>query len=903
MRRMRRLLIGLLAGLLLTSAAMAQAPRWAPFQAAGGSGSGPPPPPTIAIDGGPTYFTSNLLTTAAAPMTFCNSGATPPCNSSTGTVYGTGWDSPNFFSIGWWSEFIATQSDADFWTANKTNTAFFCACGAGQLDLYLNNGISFIVAFSALGQITSVNGRSPGAETVGMFTADEPHQWESGWTWPVQGYPAVTYTASASSPFASWTGTIPGSTPLLSCYNCGGPSTYLNPATSYPYQNGSGIPVDTVWYQDFNGPSTPGAGTNGGMVEGVGASWASTTVTQKAAVAAPASFQDTRFNWVNFTNGWTALHVIGSATNANLPATTVMAQTVQAHAPSSVIRHVDWSGIDLYFFVESRGAYQLSTITNTYAAGLQNQALLTQLQAAKGTHYGDLIDIERSFQVSSASPTGTPLVNFIEGGLNCLCSIPYDIQAVEMQWADWGAIIHGQRAIGYFGQAGGDSPSGCTGGQFGDALYCGYTNTSQVVTTTSASISGNTLSVTASPTGNGQFGAGLLAPGMRSTSGVTGAPVTIVAQTQAGTNGGTPAMFDAVFSGTNNTTMTVSNVRGTITAPSVLYGWLVEGQGCNPTACPAGNGQYIRIVSGAGSTWQITDNAAGANHPNTTAYPVATFDATFSGTNSVNMTVSNVSGNIDIPSQLFAENLCHANLYQGPIMQVRANQGGGVYTVDAPAGCNPYTPGPAPYDKIYALPDYGSVGTYTISGGGTGSGAMTFQQYGWGGCSGCGYGPSSGSPIGTLPAMAFTNGLIASLAPVINAPFAKNVLTAQSPDRYVFDRGFNGQNCGTGSNTQTIQSAVCGTASGLDSMVKYYTGSTYIATTGDTIAPGLYLFATTANPMTDINIPASFTLNGGSGCGVTTADVIGEGRSRPIGSCNFTDTFANAWTTHIYKLH
>jgi hypothetical protein len=175
---------------------------------------------------------------------------------------------------------------------------------------------------------------------------------------------------------------------------------------------------------------------------------------------------------------------------------------------------------------------------------------------------------------------------------------------------------------------------------------------------------------------------------------------------------------------------------------------------------------------------------------------------------------------------------------------------------------------------------------------------MTFTQSGWGnsaGCANCGAGISGTTSASTMDGVTSVDGLIATLAPVINSNFASGFMISQSPDRYMFERGGSAQACGA------IQSIACGIGTGLDSMVKNYTGGTYTATTGDVISAGMYIFATTAFPESASNISATFNLVGG--CGVTTADVIGESRSRTISGCSFTDTFPYAWTTHVYHVH
>jgi hypothetical protein len=103
----------------------------------------------------------------------------------------------------------------------------------------------------------------------------------------------------------------------------------------------------------------------------------------------------------------------------------------------------------------------------------------------------------------------------------------------------------------------------------------------------------------------------------------------------------------------------------------------------------------------------------------------------------------------------------------------------------------------------------------------------------------------------------------------VNAPFALNYVTV-NPSGYVFPNRNN--------------SSVCDC---IDTMAKYYNGA-------------FYVFADTRASELTTNISATFTIADFSASSVT---VVGESRSISVTSGQFTDTFANAWTTHIYKVN
>jgi hypothetical protein len=845
-----------------------------------GTPSGAPVLPSgvtlINTDGGQTYHADNGFSNAIAQ----------PANPFNGLVFATGWDSPNFFALGWSTEFYVAGTLTQ-WPATNAPVAWSGTAVSGQLNNFLAAGITHVASFPDW-QSWINNDRTPGSETVGIFGMDEPESFEQGWQWPIIGIPTTTFTANgASCAFGlcvNWT-TTPTPGPLLSIKFCGAPTA---PTASIPYLSGTGIAANTTFACGY-ATSNAGGGTTGQAIINTG-TWSSTTVTQQAVPGFDHATGDGRFSYLNFTVGWTRFGTIGGK-NGSIPATTAMGTF--ANAPSGKKRWLDWSSIDNFVFSFSRCASMTNggcndTLSSNWDTGLVGLPM-NEPDAARGPHYGDYVDFQRAFQSSSASPTGTPINTYLEV-TNDKGGVPYDPQPVEIQWGVWGAIIHGGRGIAYFPQLDFNDPSNCAvnGGQNSDALYCPFMRTQQSVTTTSGSISGNTLTVSAVPTGNGIAGFGMLAPGMKSTSGVTGNAVTILQQTLRGSSGST-ASFTATFSGTNQTTLTVSGVTGTISVPSMVIIPF-------PNTYATDSGLPILITAGTGPTYTVnscTSCGRPAGPVAAQSQPVAVFTGTFSGASNVTLNVAGVSGTIDIPAVIIAP----GNSNNFGIRTIIRSGGPTTYTVDA-------NNGGASGATMVALSAPGGLGKYAIVGGGTGSGSMTFQQWGWGNnvnCAFCGAGPTIAT--GTIDGVTSVNGLVLTMAPVINSQFMKGFIASQSPDRYMFERGMGKVTAqGCASTAVGLQSLACATFNGIDTMAKYYIGTTYTATTGDSISPGFYIFATTNHPETSTAISATFNLC--AACtGFTTADVIGESRSRPISAGSFTDTFANAWTTHIYKVH
>jgi len=127
--------------------------------------------------------------------------------------------------------------------------------------------------------------------------------------------------------------------------------------------------------------------------------------------------------------------------------------------------------------------------------------------------------------------------------------------------------------------------------------------------------------------------------------------------------------------------------------------------------------------------------------------------------------------------------------------------------------------------------------------------------------------------------------LICNLASVINSPFAIGYASA-TPHGYTFPQAeanwLNG---------------------GIETCVHWYQGGSYTPSSGPlsgvTITNGFYIFATTRNGETVTNSTATFTVNHP---GATSVNVLGESRSIAISGGGFSDTFANAWTVHIYQV-
>jgi hypothetical protein len=154
----------------------------------------------------------------------------------------------------------------------------------------------------------------------------------------------------------------------------------------------------------------------------------------------------------------------------------------------------------------------------------------------------------------------------------------------------------------------------------------------------------------------------------------------------------------------------------------------------------------------------------------------------------------------------------------------------------------------------------------------------TTSNYGTGSTFGFSQSILSGASVSMYNQAIATNSLVANLAPIINSPFAIGYASV-SPAGYVFP------------------TATLSLANGIDIAAKYYTGGSYTNSTG-TFGNGFYIVSTVRGSAAQTNISATFTLNGAPS---KTIPVVGESRNVTSNSSGvFTDTFANAYTVHMY---
>jgi hypothetical protein len=125
----------------------------------------------------------------------------------------------------------------------------------------------------------------------------------------------------------------------------------------------------------------------------------------------------------------------------------VMGSTISTTTAGNV--HMDIAGDDLYWFAGSgvSGIQQQGYATENLATAYGPNATADQM--ARGTNYGDMVDIMRTWQVSPyvSSPIIAPYIE-TEDGLVGTGS--REIKPAELNWAVWSTIIHGARGILYF---------------------------------------------------------------------------------------------------------------------------------------------------------------------------------------------------------------------------------------------------------------------------------------------------------------------------------------------------------------------------------------------------------------------------------------------------------------------
>ena len=186
-------------------------------------------------------------------------------------------------------------------------------------------------------------------------------------------------------------------------------------------------------------------GADAGILSGTGAETVgllSADENYTASVASvnntPNSIQDHRFWWLQ--NTWT---VLGYGDIGWTPMAQIMSQ--QLSTPNGTTRHLDTVSADTYWFSGSRDGGMLNSWGTIYKLG----RAMTVDEGARGSNYGDMVDILRSYQQTYPAP----IAQFIEDGEpgNSPTGVAADyITPPELNWAVWSSMIHGASGIIYF---------------------------------------------------------------------------------------------------------------------------------------------------------------------------------------------------------------------------------------------------------------------------------------------------------------------------------------------------------------------------------------------------------------------------------------------------------------------
>jgi hypothetical protein len=148
----------------------------------------------------------------------------------------------------------------------------------------------------------------------------------------------------------------------------------------------------------------------------------------------------------------------------------------------------------------------------------------------------------------------------------------------------------------------------------------------------------------------------------------------------------------------------------------------------------------------------------------------------------------------------------------------------------------------------------------------------------------------------------YTSNQVADIAPILNSPFARGFCTV-SPSGYVFPvYQPNSQNGGIELCAKWYQGGSYTGSHGTGT--SYLNGNGPNGFNGVSFGNGFYIFATTRNSETVTNQSATFTV---ADTGKTSVPVLGENRNVTLSAASgsppvrtFTDTFASAWSVHIY---
>ena len=155
------------------------------------------------------------------------------------------------------------------------------------------------------------------------------------------------------------------------------------------------------------------------------------------------SIQGHNFWWGNYT--WGALYQDGQLPGTPAPGDQATVLDAVVHTPNGTTAHVDLQSVDLYWFAGAHASFWQQVGGMLYNLGHD----MTPDQMARGSNYGDMIDVERSYQ---AGHFPAPITAYIEDGGPAAedTSAADYITPPELNWAVWSSLIHGAQNIVYF---------------------------------------------------------------------------------------------------------------------------------------------------------------------------------------------------------------------------------------------------------------------------------------------------------------------------------------------------------------------------------------------------------------------------------------------------------------------
>lgn len=358
------------------------------------------------------------------------------------------WDSTSFYPLGPWDCFMTVSGDATRWAALNWNTCYVAFPSTDPVQsLFQNNNISVILNENIGLPWT------PGAETVGLETYDEPSTsaefyngmssqsnavQDSRFWWVNNTYSWITQGYPSSNQQAAWLAalqTTPNST-----------TRHINWGTIdfYPF-SGMGIANDA--------PNKTATIYNTGLGATATSSCNTSCTTLNFSGGVPSGVTVGMFVWDNnsqtvFTSG----QIVVSKTSTSV--------TISA-APNATVNSGDLIGF-------------------TVSADMGRRAFI----------YGDIIDTERTYQAGNYP---APILSIIEDGgpyADSNNTVASYIQPEELNWAVWDSIIHGARGIIYF------NGSFAGPAQSSDNMADSWYQSAQTTASFTASGSGTTLTVT-----------------------------------------------------------------------------------------------------------------------------------------------------------------------------------------------------------------------------------------------------------------------------------------------------------------------------------------------------------------------------------------------------------------------